>query len=94
MFSRRRIKYHAQVLGMSYEDLKSQLDPLSKSFRDRYMAGDWRGCVEVVKLQNRLLRLCPVESVQDDSLENVVVMTVIKIVSPSLFQLIIEKYLS
>lgn len=68
MFSRRRIKYHAQVLGMSYEDLKNQLDPLSKSFRNHYMAKDWSACVEVVRCQNRLLKLYPPEIIYDESI--------------------------
>lgn len=69
----RAIRMFAEDLGMQPDDLRSQLDNLDEQFRQSYSQSDWMGCLDAVKKQNRLLRLCPnePECEQDDWLENV-----------------------
>jgi hypothetical protein len=69
----RAIQVFAEDLGMVPSDLRNQLDNLDEQFRQSYGQNDWMGCLDVVKRQNRLLKLCPnePESDQSDWLENV-----------------------
>ncbi len=95
MFSRARIKRHAKTLGITYESLKTKLDPLSQQFRNCYLARDWGRCVEVIKAQNKVLQLYPVvDYVQDDSGEEIALLEILEKVSPSVFELVLERYLS
>lgn len=96
MFSRGRIKRHAQTLGVSYESLKSRLDPLSRNFRDCCLAKDWDGCLQAIKGQNKLLQLYPnpIDYVQTDFDEDVALLSILEKVSPTAFELILKDYLS
>jgi hypothetical protein len=88
-----RIKFFAEQVGLGASELKNKLQELDRQFQECSLQRDWMGCLAAIKKQNRLLGLCPIETDSDED-DGIALLTAIRIVSPTVYNSIIQKFLT